>query len=561
MKKLLLLAALSFCVAQISGPRARLQTQVSVPVEVSGFVFDFRAPFEQVTVDVGKNLFDTSEQLEVRITPNTVFLTNKNKPMDKAQVRIGLNIEIKGEKLNNVITAQSIKSKVDLDKDESVKGYFEGLDKLPDGEVAWISGQTVRLGPGVVVKGDKEWKGRSFNSFNEMMLGSRVEVKGRRQQNGLLIAREGTTKPNVFDKDDKKMRDLVQKEFVGKFSVPPAGQSKGKIPDLVKSEDGKKTELKSRDTEFVANDTLTNHTGGNLTASSGNLHSHAEGETAGIDAHFEAPAGDEKNWLARAGKREIRVQSLPAYVAAVGNRLVPQYLRDMPDNDPGKLNFRFYVVREDSFNAFSLPDGTIVVHTGLLRSLQNESQLAAILGHEIAHVTHEHSRREVERKIKLQNIAFIAGMVGGRDAGLLAQLIGGLVALEYSRDLEDESDRVGLFYMANAGYDPREGPKIWRRLVEAQGKQSQSKTFFAATHSRPEDRLKNLNRELVRNYAGKDFSRADTGTEPYLVNAGLFFGWATISAPPKAVNNPKLLNQPAPANPKPSPVVKPKKKP
>ena len=112
--------------------------------------------------------------------------------------------------------------------------------------------------------------------------------------------------------------------------------------------------------------------------------------------------------------------------------------------------------------------------------------------------------------------------------------------------------------MANAGYDPREAPKVWRRLLDAQGKQSQSKTFFAATHSRPEDRLKNLNREIARNYFGKDFSRTEMGAEPYLVNAGLFFGWVTITAPPKAAN-PKSIAPTKPNDKKSTPPAKPKK--
>ena len=186
-------------------------------------------------------------------------------------------------------------------------------------------------------------------------------------------------------------------------------------------------------------------------------------------------------------------------VRGILDRLRPDYVA------PGDV--RAYVVQTNEWNASAMGNGAIWVFTGLLQ-VMSDDEIAIILGHELAHYTHEHSRRGMKKDMWGQ-IAGIAGAVGvatvdnraARDmAGLGASL--GLSAWMsgYSREMEDQSDRVGLRYAYEAGYDVSKGPELWMKFREKYGEQDSLSNFFGGTHSRPTDRIRNIRRELRRNY-------------------------------------------------------------
>jgi predicted Zn-dependent protease len=206
----------------------------------------------------------------------------------------------------------------------------------------------------------------------------------------------------------------------------------------------------------------------------------------------------------------IQDPELQGYVERIGNSLVPSWV------DPNVYRFNFSIIADPSLNAFALPDGTVVVHTGLLAALENEAQLATVLGHEIAHVTHRHGYRGYKHqsgKMKwLQLGALVGGVVVGTQtdsalAGLLTG-VGSNLAISaavngHGRDLEDEADRVGLHYMVDAGYDYMEAPEVWQvfgRYTEDQDKVS---NFFFSDHSTHEARIRNLNKEIATHYRGQ----------------------------------------------------------
>src|SRR5262249_48287953 len=83
------------------------------------------------------------------------------------------------------------------------------------------------------------------------------------------------------------------------------------------------------------------------------------------------------------------------YVTRLGQNLIPEYLKAVPDSDPSKLNFRFFVIINKEPNAFALPNGIFVIHSGMFNVVENEAQLAAVIGHEIAHATQEHTWRKL----------------------------------------------------------------------------------------------------------------------------------------------------------------------
>lgn len=143
---------------------------------------------------------------------------------------------------------------------------------------------------------------------------------------------------------------------------------------------------------------------------------------------------------------------LAAYVNDVGQRLARQSHRP-------ELQFQFVVVNDSIPNAFALPGGYIAITRGLLVNLSNEAELAAVLGHEIGHVTARHSLQGMQRGSLLGSTVGILGVFADAAGyGWVANPVGGIAAnlidKRYSREQESESDRLGIDYMVKAGYDP-----------------------------------------------------------------------------------------------------------
>ncbi len=144
---------------------------------------------------------------------------------------------------------------------------------------------------------------------------------------------------------------------------------------------------------------------------------------------------------------------LAAYVNQVGQRLGRVSLRsDLP--------YQFKVVNDSSPNAFALPGGFIAISRGLLVNLDNEAQLAAVLGHEVGHVDARHSVQGMQRGTLLNvGLVVLSGVTGNASYGPLAQQAGQLAASlldnSYSRDQEREADTLGIDYMVKSGYDPQ----------------------------------------------------------------------------------------------------------
>jgi predicted Zn-dependent protease len=202
------------------------------------------------------------------------------------------------------------------------------------------------------------------------------------------------------------------------------------------------------------------------------------------------------------------------YVNRVGQGLVPSYV------DRDDLQFNFSIVDDPDLNAFALPDGTVVIHTGLLAVLENEAQLASVLGHEIAHVTHKHSYRGYRRNQKLQWVALGAAVAGavidaksdrapwqGPSLGSVLFSVGATLALSaavsgHGRNLEDDADRIGLRYTVDSGYDPHQAPEVWRIFNRRLPDQNAAVNWFFSDHSTHRARISNLTREINQNYRG-----------------------------------------------------------
>lgn len=198
------------------------------------------------------------------------------------------------------------------------------------------------------------------------------------------------------------------------------------------------------------------------------------------------------------------------YVSRVGHSLVPEWV------DRNEIQFNFSIVNDPELNAFALPDGTIVIHTGLLATLENEAQLASVLGHEIAHVTHKHGYRGYKRAQKMQWVALGAAVAaaaidadrqpweGPSWASTLVSL-GATLTLTaavngHGRNLEDDADRVGLNYALDSGYDPFQAPRVWEIFSLHTSDRNAVSNWFFSNHSTHRARIGNLTQEINRYY-------------------------------------------------------------
>ncbi len=205
--------------------------------------------------------------------------------------------------------------------------------------------------------------------------------------------------------------------------------------------------------------------------------------------------------------------ALTAYVNSVARRLLPEGFAQTG------LAIEVRIVKNPSLNAFALPHGTPYVHSGILARMENEAQLATLLGHEMAHVILRHPARE-QRSVQdktgaLATFATLALPFGG--FGAAAQLLamaGTLAAVSgYSQDLELEADREGFAMMARAGYDPREAPKLFLHLKEWVEEEKKPEPFFFSSHPRLAERIESYQELLREKYSGPAAAGAPRGGE------------------------------------------------
>jgi predicted Zn-dependent protease len=184
-------------------------------------------------------------------------------------------------------------------------------------------------------------------------------------------------------------------------------------------------------------------------------------------------------------------------VRAITQRLVPQTTTFR--KDAGGWPWEVHVITTDEVNAWCMPGGKMAVYTGLISKLKaTDDELAAVMGHEIAHALREHSREQISRQVGTQTAIGIAGALFG--VGDLGQSLAGMVAdvtlnLPKSRTAEVEADRIGVELAARAGYNPHAAVSLWEKMNKLGESSGPS---FLSTHPSPENRLKDL-----RDYADR----------------------------------------------------------
>ena len=178
-------------------------------------------------------------------------------------------------------------------------------------------------------------------------------------------------------------------------------------------------------------------------------------------------------------------------VRTIMSRIVPQtgaFRADAP-----RWAWEIHVIQENQLNAWAMPGGKMVVYSGLIEKLRlTDDEIAAIMGHEIAHSLREHARERVSREMATSVGVGIAGALLG--LGDVAQSLAGAVAnvtfnLPHSRTHETEADRIGVELAARAGYDPHAAVSLWQKMLQASGGGGPE---FLSTHPSPENRLADL---------------------------------------------------------------------
>jgi metalloendopeptidase OMA1, mitochondrial len=186
------------------------------------------------------------------------------------------------------------------------------------------------------------------------------------------------------------------------------------------------------------------------------------------------------------------------------------------------LPYEVVLFKTNIVNAMAAPGGKVMVFTGLYdgkdRLVNDENEMSAVLGHEIAHVTCRHTTESLTRQAPMEML-FLAGSIyaaAKKNEDLAAGLGGafllykGLWVPKYSRKDELEADRVGLMYMAKAGYDPRAAPKIWQRAMAKGG--DPGVLSLLSTHPSDKARFEQLNSEMPAALA--EYEKARAGPRP-----------------------------------------------
>ncbi len=203
---------------------------------------------------------------------------------------------------------------------------------------------------------------------------------------------------------------------------------------------------------------------------------------------------------------------LQAYVAEIGSRMAKASER--PD-----LPWSFVVLDDPTVNAFALPGGPVFVTRGILTHLNSEAELAAVLGHEIGHITARHSVQQIS-KAQLAQLGLGLGMIFSEDLRQYGQLAGvglQLMFLKFGRDAERQSDDLGFKYMTGQGYDPREMAGVFTTLERASAREGAGRLpEWLSTHPDPGGRA-----EKARERAAKvDTSKLRADRDGYLAHLG-----------------------------------------
>jgi hypothetical protein len=467
------------------------ETKGGKAVKIHGYVTSLVSP-DEFEIDDYRITKDATVTLELEKSEDP----EEKATFDPTEIRIGTEMEIRGdlEPVTNHLTARSIK--ISLDEHLHIKRTAL-LEVLPD---------LNRIG--------SAWEGKIHMDGQRVVINESTAV---------------TIKPN--DSQRKAVKAALK-------ATKKLGQSQKVSESGVEEDDGPGVALNR--TDQIRGNTFVSYQGirqkdGTILATKVEF---AENElTAGEARLWKSLTPKVKEASYSAGKPgELRIQTrklklvpneeVQSYIRRLGTALIPKFQREMPMGDPQKIPFQFFVVDQKVPNASAYPNGTVIVHSGIITALENEAQLAAVLSHEISHATEEHTYRQSQFHKKVRMAIAIGGAVGaaygGRAVADLTNLTLGAIRNGYQRSLENQADRVGMGYMVNAGYDPREAPRVWKVMGMKFG--DGPTDFFWSDHDNDTTRRSYLMAELKNNYAEVDFTSYKRNSDQFMATVNTLNG-------------------------------------
>ncbi|HAD10687.1 MAG TPA: peptidase M48 [Porticoccaceae bacterium] len=220
---------------------------------------------------------------------------------------------------------------------------------------------------------------------------------------------------------------------------------------------------------------------------------------------------------------------LNQYVTSVGEKIVRH-------SDQANGNFTFTIIDSPEINAFATPGGYIYINRGLLAYMNSEAELAAVLAHEVAHVTADHASRQRRAQLGSNVVAgLLAVLTGSADVGEASAMWGTATVRGYGRDMELEADAMGARFMAAAGYPTdaminiisqlKDHERYMKKRSRESGQKVQSYHGLFSTHPRNDQRLLKIVKQADVN------SRGDAGVTPFrIATDGLPWGQGTSSS-------------------------------
>lgn len=219
-----------------------------------------------------------------------------------------------------------------------------------------------------------------------------------------------------------------------------------------------------------------------------------------ISVEQEIQIGKEANAQMRKEQPELHDRLVAAYVREIAGRLV------RVAKGP-KYPYSFTVADNREINAFALPGGPVWINRGVLQSAANESQVAGVLAHEIAHLTQRHAAAQLTNvAIANWGLALLGAMLGNTGGAGAAQIAGRFLAsgafLKFSRDDEREADRAGLILLTKAGWDARGMIELFDILRREARRDPGSVEAFFSSHPSPQERIAGLRADVARHRGG-----------------------------------------------------------
>jgi predicted Zn-dependent protease len=199
----------------------------------------------------------------------------------------------------------------------------------------------------------------------------------------------------------------------------------------------------------------------------------------------------------------VKDAAVQAYVARIGRRLA-----EHASSPATRYPYSFTVAENREVNAFALPGGPVWINRGAIQAAGTESQLAGVLAHEIAHISQRHAAQQLSNEmvtnLGLNLLGALLGNAGGAGAAkIAARYVAGGTFLKFSRDDEQEADRVGVAIMRRAGWDPHGMIELMDTIREQQKRDPSSVETFFSNHPSPKDRVAELARVVPKRRAGR----------------------------------------------------------